>query len=290
MRELAVARRIVPAIALLLLTLLPSGAGAQAAVLCAYGMGAMEVTLNADGAAVVLVRQGQQLILRNPDGGTYPCTGNPTVQNTDRIIFEDQTAAGDFVITIDQSGGRFAPGDSPEPTVPEIEIEVNYDPGSLMQRLVIVGLAGTDMIDLGGHGAGGDLANLNGDGDTNDIRMGNVDLLRVRTMGGTDEVDAATLDGFDLWLPTPLVVLGGAGADRLESGQVDAMLDGQGGSDRAIGHQGEDRAIGGPGNDTLRGGGGQDHLVGNSGDDHLNGGPQQDDCFGGPGQDVLISC
>lgn len=285
------AKRAAPALAFLLLALVPTGAAAQAPVLCAFSMGRMDVTLNADGERVVLVRQGQELILRNPSGGTYPCPGNPTVQNTDRIVFEDNTAAGGaFTITLDQSNGRFAPGDEPETSDPEIEIQVNYDPGSLMQKLVIVGVAGNDTIELGGHGAGGDLGNLNGDGDTNDLRMGNVDLITVRTRGGADEVDAATLDGFHLFLPERVVFQGGAGADRLESGSGGGTLSGQGSRDRLIGHQGQERAAGGGGNDTLLGAGGQDQLFGNGGDDHLNGGPQQDDCAGGPGQDVLVAC
>lgn len=65
------------------------------------------------------------------------------------------------------------------------------------------------------------------------------------------------------------------------------VIRGRGGDDLICGLGGDDRLFGGPGNDSLLGGTGDDVLSGGTGDDTLQGGPGNDDLTGGPGADLL---
>lgn len=85
-------------------------------------------------------------------------------------------------------------------------------------------------------------------------------------------VDAG--DGDDWIVPTsnadfPITLLGGPGADRLESAHPGSVLDGGAGSDTLTGGKGPDVLRGGDGNDKLAGNDGSDRLEGGAGDDVL---------------------
>lgn len=82
---------------------------------------------------------------------------------------------------------------------------------------------------------------------------------------------------------TPIV----EGNDRLDGGEGDDVLYGQGGNDTLIGGPGDDTLLGGTGNDQLFGGDGDDSLVAGDGNDQLFGGAGNDTLVGGGDNDNL---
>jgi Ca2+-binding RTX toxin-like protein len=284
------------------------GAPAGATASCVFDSGSqlLTVTGTRDGVRLTVVRDGQDIVVR--DGPTeIGCGGSPTVTNTDLIRLVDATSSGDLTVTVSLAQGPFAPGQDPEGGRAEIEFEAEWPPGSLDQRLRILGRPSADTIEAGGFGHGGSGMRLNDDGDI-DMHMGNVDLLTVSGLGGSDLLSGGGGPGFDLPYFAPLALRGGARPDVLEAGLAGNRLLGQGGRDVISGGEGKDVGNGGPGDDEVRGGpgrdrlkgaGGDDRVIGNArsdiltggpGDDRLNGGPGRDRCAGGPGTDVLRSC
>ncbi len=178
-----------------------------------------------------------------------------------------------------------------------------------------IGGAGKDTIngwggddDLSG-GAGND--SLNG-GDGNDYLQGGAGADTVMGGLGND-----TIFGFDdstqTYSPTPAVDLanklyGGAGNDKITSGNGADLLYGEDGNDTLSGGLGADTIDGGAGNDmlyaatplysydyygndlsanALSGGAGNDTLYGSTGKDTLAGGTENDYVYGGSGNDLL---
>jgi Ca2+-binding RTX toxin-like protein len=114
--------------------------------------------------------------------------------------------------------------------------------------------------------------------------------FEVRGEDGDDVVDVGST------VRVPVVLLGGAGNDRLVSGAGDDKLFGGDGFDRLNAEVGNDSALagsghdiidGGLGNDKLGGEGGQDNMAGGPGDDQLSGGTRHDNLYGGAGNDRL---
>jgi Ca2+-binding RTX toxin-like protein len=90
-------------------------------------------------------------------------------------------------------------------------------------------------------------------------------------------------------------IVGGAGADRIESRRhLDRIYAGEGndtivsgaGRDDVFGGPGSDRIAGGPEGDSVHGGRGDDVLRGDDGDDLLGGGADTDAANGGRGTDT----
>ncbi len=77
------------------------------------------------------------------------------------------------------------------------------------------------------------------------------------------------------------------GHDVLTGGAIDNVLDGGGGNDVIVGNGGVDQLSGGTGDDVMRGGTGEDVLLGGIGEDHLFGEDGDDQLDGGAGTDVL---
>jgi hypothetical protein len=77
------------------------------------------------------------------------------------------------------------------------------------------------------------------------------------------------------------VIVGSAGADRIEGGAGNDLICAGPGADVVSGGGGNDRVVGGPGGDLLRG---------NAGNDRIEGGKGRDLCLGGGGSNRLTGC
>jgi len=99
---------------------------------------------------------------------------------------------------------------------------------------------------------------------------------------GNDVIDLTGLSDSDM------VLLGGAGADILFSGNLNDTVLGASGNDLIEGGDGVDFLGGEADNDTLRGGGGDDTLDGGTGNDILEGGTGSDTYVAGTGNDTII--
>ncbi|HND54849.1 MAG TPA: hypothetical protein PLV92_20695, partial [Pirellulaceae bacterium] len=101
-------------------------------------------------------------------------------------------------------------------------------------------------------------------------------------------------------MPSRIVVLGGAGDDRISlDSRVTAIAElyGEAGNDQLGGSLNDDLLDGGDGNDVIYGGAGRDRIYGGAGDDveygeagddQLDGGSGNDRLFGGVGDDVIV--
>jgi Ca2+-binding RTX toxin-like protein len=258
----------------------------QAGVTCSVAAGTFTIHV-IDGDRVRVFRDGSQL--RATESGGFDCSTTISGLNTFRV--NDTSTNGDVHVALDLSQGPFGPGQTVEPSgISEIEVEVLYDPGSLLQQLAIIGTDGRDVIHLGGSGAGGDLANLNDDDDFDDVSMSNEDLLTIRTGGGNDHIDAHEVPAFDIPYIPPLNVNGAGGHDRVKAGRGPLSFRGGPAGDLVVGGPRGDVLIGGAGNDGLRGHERMDLLRGGTGDDYLGGGLGRDRCRGGSGANRLVSC
>ena len=114
--------------------------------------------------------------------GAAPC-GTATTVTTNTIVVSGST--GSETVTIDLSGGPFAPGATAEGSgVSEIEFAIDLSTGA-QDRVTVAGSAGADTVALGGNGA-----NLNGDNDV-DVTLAGVELATVTGSDGADVVSGA---------------------------------------------------------------------------------------------------
>ena len=74
---------------------------------------------------------------------------------------------------------------------------------------------------------------------------------------------------------------GSGGANVIDAGSGDNVIDGAGGADILSAGYGED---------SIQGGGGDDALFGGYGDDSLDGGADTDECRGDDGTDTALNC
>jgi Ca2+-binding RTX toxin-like protein len=261
------------------------------------GTATVQVTLAA-GAAVSISRAGDAIAV---DG--VACD-TATVTNTDTVQVTGTGAGQEDDLTIDLSGGPFAPGASAEGDGGDAEIEFAVDlPGGGVLRV----LAGStdDALTLGSDGANLNAGEAVGDVDVTlagpaawELRGGDGgDVLSlVGGDGAGDPVVGATLRGEagdDRVLAGPggSTLSGGEGRDTLSyaaaaSVRVDlagGLADPRGGTpdsiaafEDLIGSRGDDILIGDGGDNRLEGLGGSDRLDGRKGDDLLKGGKGRD--------------
>ena len=200
-----------------------------------------------------------------------------TTANTDLIQIVDDgfaawVAAPD--VTIDLSGGPFAPGATDElgSSSDEIELHLQFDKVAL-PLLTVAGSSGADHVVAGAGGL-----NLNAGEPDDDVDLtysvtnvdyGNTILDRLVGGAGDDVLSNAGGEGTGgPWLFSTPLIDGGEGNDTLSAGDEDALI---------LGGAGNDTLRGGPDDyDELRGGPGYDALEGGAGDDILDGGPQDD--------------
>ena len=280
-----------------------SASPAFAVVTCAFDTltGTAAVTFGA-GDAITIARSGSQIEVNGAACGIGPLVA--TVTTTDTVTFVG-VATGNEALTIDLSGGPFAPGVTVEGSgTSEIEF-TGVDLGDGTDSFSIVGSSGPDAI---AFSAGG--IDLNGDGDV-DVTFGGggPGAIESFTMnaGGGDDAGSAT--GF----AQPLVLNGSAGDDVLSGGSGNDQIDGGAGVDTAsyaaasagvtvdlsvTGPQNTkgagtdtltaiERLIGSAFADTLSGGASNDSLDGAGGDDALGGRAGADSLAGGAGVDTL---
>jgi len=265
---------------------------ARAAVTCSFAGGTVQVTLGAAEDEASVVRDGDDIVVR--DGMAEIACGGPTVTTVDTIRAND-VSSGTTTFTIDLSGGPFEPGATDEGGgTSEIEFSVDLG-GGFPDRLTIIGTSGPDDILLSALGI-----NLNNaavplavDKDW-DVTTAGVEEHAVEAGDGDDTVSGdATLPG-----PFPSRLLldgqgghdtltGGTAADELAGGDGDDDLTGGSGADDLFGGPGEDELDGESGDDELFGGGDIDLLEGGSGADRLDGGGGADTEMGESGDDVF---
>lgn len=273
---------------------------ATAAVSCTFdaGTGVMTVTLET-GDSASIVRSGDAITVVN-----VTCDG-PTVSNTDRVVV---TGTGTPTqVTIDLSGGPFAPGSPPEADAAdsEIEFEVTLPPGTTLR---IVGSASADHIVVGGTGI-----NLNADEATADVDVTITGTPSIVVEGGDGDdvlsVAGGTVEGSPV---SGATLRGQAGADLLRAGPGPNTLDGGDGTDTVdytaatrlvladLGagtteHDGGatdtvvavENLTGSPGDDAIVGDAGDNVLRGSAGDDVVDGRGGDDRLFGDEGVDTV---
>ena len=197
--------------------------------------------------------------------------GTATTANTDSITIKGAVGTSETLI-LDQRGGFFGPGATPESNIPEIEIAVTL--GDTNDRVVVYGTEGRDYMAAGESGMA-----TSTDGDTDITFSPNVYSLEVHLLGGDDHFDGRGTGGAGLKFKGPIVIDGGPGDDDLLRGSVgDDIIDGGPGEDVLDAQDGDDVLRAGPGADTLGGGGGADSIDGGAGIDTMNG-SEGDDTF-----------
>ena len=231
------------------------------------------------GTVVITLTEGYVNVRRKGDAITWnhwemqnyeQCDG-ATVHNTDEIIFDDNAGEFDRYFHIDQSGGRFVPGMTEEPTVrSEIEFTLDYDGRDYESMFAATGTHGDDKIVAGDNGL-----LLNRDGDR-DVTIDHAGFYEIRGARGDDRISFRGGKGT------------GDGVGPSEF--FENALEGGRGSDRLFGGPGLNNISGGHGHDHLEGLGGPDYLFGGDGNDHLDGDKGSDVCKGGPGKDTREDC
>ncbi|WP_187775844.1 M91 family zinc metallopeptidase [Luteimonas suaedae] len=138
-------------------------------------------------------------------------------------------------------------------------------------------------------------------GERYEVRLTEQQELTLRTGGGNDTIAAASN------VTVNMVVDGGAGDDRIATGNGDDRIDGGigddvieslGGRNDIFGNAGDDQiqggtginvVYGGDGDDVIRGGGQDGYLEGGAGNDEIHVGAGDDIVSGGLGDDVIHS-
>ena len=199
-----------------------------------------------------------------------PC-GSATTTNTDAISIEGAVGTSETLI-LDQRGGFFGPGLTPESNTPEIEITTAL--GDTNDHVIVYGTEGRDFMAAGQSGMA-----TSTDGDTDITFSPSTYQLELHLLGGDDHFDGRGTGGAGLKFQGPIVVDGGEGNDDLLRGSVGTdTIDGGPGEDVLDAQDGDDILRGGTGNDTLGAGGGADSIDGGPGIDTMNG-SDGDDTF-----------
>jgi Ca2+-binding RTX toxin-like protein len=199
----------------------------------------------------------QKIQFVTPLGAVYCLDGSvkATVKNVDEIWFVGFSS--NETVTIDLSGGPFAPGKTAESNgVSEIEFEIGGGNGT--DRLFVNGGPKADSIAFQGLAT----ARLNGDADADIVEITSIERLEIDGNGGNDTVSVTKNVRAD--------VFGGEGDDRITTSG------------------GDDYVVGGPGNDAISTGYGADTLYGEDGNDRLDGGRDGDLLDGGNGADTVL--
>lgn len=254
------------------------------------------LTINYNGNNLTILRSGSSITLSS-ESGTDNC--GATVNNVDRIDLPNSGIVQED-LTIDLSGGQFAPGDTPESTGTS-EIEWTVDTGgcsclAVDDRIHVLGSSGADVVRFAGpslsfpDGVNG--VNLNNDNDM-DVTFDNDDVFRTFADGGGGNDEIRGGQAGRLPYPRTLTSDGGSGNDILTGGSGSDGLDGEEGDDTLSGGSGNDvfdesagtdTADGGTGNDEFRQGfdlGGPTAFTGGTGTDRVD--------YGSRGEPVSLS-
>lgn len=198
--------------------------------------------------------------------------GAATTANTDSITIAGGAGSQERV-TIDQSGGAFAPGATAETGTSEIEIALNL--GDETDQVVVLGTPGADAVFVGQNGVA-----LNADGDVDMTFSPLPATLEVRGGGGQNTITGQGSQGAGSRFVGKLVLYAGDLGDTLSGGD---------GADELYGGAGADRLEGRLGSDVITGGGGNDTLAGNDGNDTLTGDAGSDSFLGSAGDDTFFA-
>jgi Ca2+-binding RTX toxin-like protein len=247
---------------------------------------ALSLTMTPRSTATLVIANGNEIWF----GETPEQCGSATTTNTDSISIKGAVGTVETLV-LDQRGGFFGPGATPESNTPEIEIAT--DLGDSADRVVIWGTDGADFMAAGQSGVA-----TSSDGDV-DVTFSPMTFnLETHLLGGNDHFDARGTGGAGLKFLGPVVVTGGEGSETLlRGGDANDVIDGGAGNDVLDAQEGNDILRAGSGDDTMAGGGGNDSLDGGPGIDTFNGN-DGDDTFaaqddeadallsGGPGADT----
>lgn len=247
------------------------------------------VTCSHNGWANVSLSAAGDLAAMDVSGGAIRVNGVPcgaaTVSNTDAIQVTG-TYNLSMTLTIDLTGGLFAPGATAESTgVSEIEWYIVN-----VRMIKLLGTPNADAITFGAGSSGWFAGNLNASEspDDVDINIGHPSPVLTLVGGdGDDSISAGGGQGTGAAYPFDTDLSGGPGNDTIAGGPGDGVIKGGIGDDHLNGAAGWDGLYGGDGNDTLFGGPGGDHLRGLDGNDFIRGGPTNDWLYGGMGADRL---
>jgi Ca2+-binding RTX toxin-like protein len=256
---------------------------------CAYDAATKAVT--------VQMEAGSSATLKVVDGaisfGTVPeACGAATAANTDSIAISGGAGTVES-LTIDQTGGSFAPGATPESGTGAIgEIEIAAQLGDATDVIVVLGTDGNDTISAGLNGVA-----FNTDTDV-DVTFGPAPaVLELRGLGGVNTLSGLGGFGSGQAFAGRLLLYAGDLGDTLRGSGLNDELYGGAAADVLEGRLGSDTITGGGGNDTLSGAGGDDTLTGGAGADSLSGSDGADTIYadddladtainGGPGIDT----
>jgi Ca2+-binding RTX toxin-like protein len=199
--------------------------------------------------------------------------GEATTASTDSITVTGAAGTTEN-LTIDQSGGAFAPGATAETgtgALSEIEFAVNL--GDAMDRIVVLGTAGDDTLAAGTIGIA-----LNSDADVDLGLAVQPAVLELQGGGGQNTLTGRGGNGSGTTYSGRLVLRAGDLGDTLRGGLANDDVHGGAGADTLEGREG---------NDLVLGGGGNDSLAGSTGDDDMSGGAGLDSLAGSDGNDIL---
>jgi Ca2+-binding RTX toxin-like protein len=263
-----------------------SGTARAAWTSCTWAAGAVTASGDASSANVLSVGPTGEILANG-----VAC-GAADVHNTDLVRVVNTSPGSTLGVTIDLSGGAFAPGATDEPgsTSDEIEFDLSFS-GVILPEVTVVGGAGPDHIVAGSAGLNLNAGEVDDDVDVTYLvsgsDLGNSILDRLVGNGNDDILSNAGGEGTGGPWPfsTPLID-GGPGNDILRSGTEDALLVGGPDNDQLFGgpddldslqgDAGNDELHGGAGGDILSGGVGFDILSGDAGNDQLDGGNDLD--------------
>jgi len=222
--------------------------------------------------------------------GTLPIAcGAATTTNTDLILVNGAVGTVEN-LTIDLSGGAFAPGATAESDTAEIEMSLVL--GDPTDRVTISGTAGPDTISVGMNGVA-----FTTDADVDMTVSPLRPVIEIFGLDGPNTLSGRGGYGAGSEYPSQLILRAGSSGDTLEGGSAADDIYGGSGNDTLVGRDGNDQMAGGGGNDSLAGNGGNDELRGDAGLDSLIGGDADDvlradddeadtNLNGGPGNDT----
>jgi Ca2+-binding RTX toxin-like protein len=227
---------------------------------CAYDAQskAVTATMPTGGEATLTVAGGEIRF-----GATPIACGTATTANTDSIAVGGPAGSTERLV-VDQLGGNFAPGATPE-TTGIAEIELAFDLGDAADQVVVIGGAGNDTLAAGLNGL-----SMNSDGDLDVTFAQFPSTIELRGGGGVNFLSGRGGFGAGLEYPGRLVLVAGDLGDEINGAGQDDLV------------------IGGAGNDTVQGFAGNDTIHGNGGDDFLNGSDGNDTIVGGAGADSFV--
>jgi Ca2+-binding RTX toxin-like protein len=242
---------------------------AHATVTCSFADGVLRIGTETDLDESVVVRSGSEIqvlggkvFAREPK--PVDCAGlTPTVSNTDTVLLDEAPNVDEGGAEIDLSGGRFAPGKTPEADGSgeiEITVRLNGDDG----YAEVVGGPARDALQLQQQEPG-TVVNLNAGSEAQgdfDLTLKDAEYQDVHGGGGADRLSLLPGGSIPEFLSyfSSLSIDGGNGGDVLVDGRGSSFTSGGGGRDAIHAGGGFDFVAGGPGRDRLRAGGGRDYV------------------------------